>query len=302
MPNAIFPFRVTRNWRQRMAPYTYIAPALLIYGFFILLPILGTLILSFFEWTGFSNPIFLGLQNYLELIQDEVFKSAIRNNFKFLAFYTLLPIVIGLLLTAVMSRRTLKGLSILRAGFFIPYVMPMVVVGVIWRWFYNPVFGPLNQFLKSIGLAQLAKPWLGNFTYALPAVGIIATWVQYGFCMVLFLAGVQCIDESLYDAAKVDGASALQELWHITIPSIRAEISVALVTTFIAAMRVFDLVYVTTRGGPGDVTMVTSMWLYRNAFQINRAGYAASIAVVQTVIILMISYVMIQWTSRSNAE
>jgi raffinose/stachyose/melibiose transport system permease protein len=168
--------------------------------------------------------------------------------------------------------------------------MPMVVVGVVWRWIYNPVFGPLNAGLKAIGLEILAKPWLGDFALAMPAVGIIATWVQYGYCLTLFMAGVQRIDESLYDAAKVDGANDWHQLLHVTIPGIRAEISVALVTTFIAALRIFDLVFVTTRGGPGSETIVTSLWLYTNAFQINRVGYAASIAVIQSILILIISY------------
>ena len=122
----------------------------------------------------------------------------------------------------------------------------------------------------------------------------MATWVQYGFCMALFLAGVQRINEELYDAAKVDGANQFQELLHVTIPGIRSEIMVALISTLIAAVRLFDLVFVTTRGGPGKQTMVTSLWLYRNAFQINRAGYGATIAVIQTVLILIVSGILVK--------
>jgi raffinose/stachyose/melibiose transport system permease protein len=281
------------SFLRTLPAYLYILPALLVYAIFVLYPILRTFWLSFNEWTGFTNPVFTGLDNYQQLLHDDVFLTALANNVKFIVFYTVFPIVIGLLLTAVMTRRQLFCLSVFRAGFFIPYVMPMVVVGVVWRWIYNPVFGPLNEGLRMLGLDTLAKPWLGDFQLALPAVGLIGTWAMYGFCMALFMAGVQNIDEYIYDAAKVDGASEWRQLLHITIPGIRGEIAVAAVTTFIAALRVFDLIFVTTRGGPAQQTMVTSLWLYRNAFQINRAGYAASIAVVQTLLILTISYLLL---------
>ena len=142
--------------------------------------------------------------------------------------------------------------------------------GGVWRWIYNPAFGPLNQVLKAVGLEAWTRPWLGDLQLTLPAVGALGTWAQHGFCIVLFLAGVERIEEELYDAAKIDGANEFRQFWHVTLPGLRNEISVALVITFIAALRTFDLVFVTARGGPGNETMVVSLWLYRNAFQINR--------------------------------
>jgi len=274
----------------------------LIYAFFILWPIIETLRLSFYEWDGFSAPVFTGLTNYAGLLKDEVFHISLRNNLLFMVFYTLFPIAFALFLTALMTRRRLRGMSFFRAGLFVPYVMSMVVVGVVWRWIYNPAFGPLNQALEAFGLEAWTRPWLGDFQLALPAVGLVGTWVQYGFCMVLFIAGVQRIEEELYDAAKIDGANEFRQFWHVTLPGIRSEISIALVITFIAALRIFDLVFVTTRGGPGNETMVVSLWLYRNAFQMNRAGYAATIAVVLTIIILVVSYVIISLRQRSAPE
>ncbi len=287
--------------RFQVTPYLYVLPAFAFYAVFILVPIVNTFRVSFFDWTGFSDEKFIGLANYRELFQDQVFLIGLVNNLKFIFFFTLLPISIALVLTALLSRRGLWGRNVFRVSFFLSYVMPMVVVGVVWRWIYNPVFGPLNATLKGIGLEALARPWLGDFALALPAVGIIATWVEYGYCLTLFMAGVQRIDESLYDAAKVDGANEWQQLLNVTIPGIQAEISVALVTTFIAALRIFDLIFVTTRGGPGSETIVTSLWLYTNAFQINRVGYAASIAVIQSILILIISYFLIN-RSRKNEE
>lgn len=283
----------TARHRFSITPYLYVMPAFVLYAIFIFLPILNTFRLSFYNWTGFDAEKFIGFANFIELAGDVSFKAGLVNNLKFISFFTLFPIAIALVLTSLLARRGIRGRNLFQTSYFLSYIMPMVVVGVVWRWIYNPIFGPLNTTLKAIGLAELAKPWLGDFSLALPAVGLIATWVEYGYCLTLFMAGVQRIDESLYDAAKVDGANSWQQLLNVTIPGISSEINVALVTTFIAALRVFDLVFVTTKGGPGSETLVTSLWLYQNAFQINRVGYAAAIAVVQTVIILIISYLLV---------
>lgn len=294
MPHA--PKVETNGYKPGQKPWTaylYILPGFLIYGAFVLWPIAATVRYSFYDWDGFSAPTFAGLANYVDLLQDNLFGISLRNNLLFILFYTLFPIVIALFLTSLLTRRRVRGLTFFRAGLFLPYVMSMVVVGVVWRWIYNPVFGPLNQLLRAIGLENLARPWLGDFDFALPAVGVVGTWVQFGFCLALFIAGVQRIEEVLYDAAKIDGASDLQQLWYITLPGLRGEIAVALVTTLIAALRVFDLVFVTTRGGPANETMVVALQIYRNAFDLNRAGYAAAIAVILTIIILVISYLVI---------
>jgi raffinose/stachyose/melibiose transport system permease protein len=187
--------------------YLYILPAFTIYAFFILRPIAETIRISFYDWDGLTKPVFYGLNNYIELVQDNVLRLALWNNLLFMVFYTAFPILIALFLTVLLTRTRVRGLSFFRAGLFIPQVMAMVAVGVVWRWIYNPTFGPLNQTLQAIGLGSLARPWLGDFDLALPAVGIAGTWVQYCFCMVLFIAGVQHIDEALYEAAKIDGAN-----------------------------------------------------------------------------------------------
>ncbi len=277
--------------------YLYILPALLVYAIFVLWPIVDTVRYSFYDWSGFSKPVFAGIGNYARLFHDEILGVGLANNLTFIIFYSILPITVGLFLTALLTRRLVAGMSLFRVGLFVPYVMSMVVVGVVWRWLYHPT-GPINQFLTALGLGTWARPWLGDFDWARAAVGFVGTWVQYGFCMVLFIAGVQRIDENLYDAAKIDGANEFQQFAHVTFPGILNEVSVALVTTLIAALRVFDLVYVLTRGGPGNETMVASYWLYQNAFQINRVGYAAAIAVILSVMIMIISYAVISLRVR----
>ncbi len=270
--------------------WLYLLPGLLIYLGFTFYPILETVRTSFYEWNGFSaQRDWVGLHNYQVLFSDPQFAGAFLHNLVFILFYCILPVFIGLLLASVLSRKALPGMTLFRTVLFLPQVISMVVVGVIWRWIFNPQFGPLNVLLNALGLSGLTRAWLGDFALALPAVGSIGTWVQYGFCMILFLAGMQHISEEYYEASSLDGANAFQQFVHITIPGLRAEIGVALVTTIIAALRVFDLVYVTTRGGPGNATLVVGFLIYRSAFQQNRIGYASAIATVLMLLILAIS-------------
>ena len=287
----------------RWKGWLYLLPTLLVYLVFTFLPILETIRTSFYQWDGFSqNRVWIGIANYVEVFSDPKFLNALRNNLVFVIFYSIIPILIGLFLASLLSRRPIPGFAFFRTALFLPQVISMVVVGVIWRWMFNPTFGPINTLLRLVGLNKFAISWLGDFTWALPAVGSIGTWVQYGFCMVLFLAGMQHIQDEYYEAASLDGAGAFQQFIHITVPGLRAEIAVALVTTIIAALRVFDLVYTTTRGGPGESTMVTGFLIYRAAFTTNRIGYAAAIATVLTVIILAISLVIRRFQRTGGEE
>ncbi|MEA4812963.1 MAG: sugar ABC transporter permease [Anaerolineaceae bacterium] len=281
--------------------FLYLLPGLLIYLIFTFLPILQTVRISFLNWEGLAPAKnFIWIQNYLEIFADPKFWLALLHNLVFVIFYCLIPIFIGLVLASLLGRYPIKGFTFFRTILFLPQVLSMVVVGVAWRWVFNPNVGPLNVFLRAIGLGSLARPWLGDFNAALPAVGSVGTWVQYGFCMVLFLAGIQRISVEYYEAAALDGANAWQELLNITIPGLRAEMGVALITTIIAALRVFDLVFVTTRGGPGEATLVTGFLVYRSAFLQNKTGYAAAIATILTVIILAISLLVRKYQSADE--
>lgn len=278
---------------SRFKGWIYLAPGLIIYLVFVFYPLLETIRTSFYQWDGFStNRSFVGLSNYLRLFQDQQFFQAIQNNIIFIVFYSIIPIIIGLFLASLLGRKPIPGLTFFRTVLFLPQILSMVVVGVTWRWIFNPTFGLLNMTLKTIGLDSLAKAWLGDFGWALPAVGLIGTWVQYGFCMILFLAGMQRIPGEYFEAAQLDGASEFKQLLFITLPSLRPELSVALMTTIIAALRVFDLIYVTTRGGPGNSTLVTGFLVYRAAFQQNKIGYAAALATIMTVMIFGISMII----------
>jgi raffinose/stachyose/melibiose transport system permease protein len=274
----------------RRVAYLYLLPAGSVYAGFVLLPLVHSLLLSFYRWDGITAGTWVGLQNYRDLLADPGIRSAFSHSLVLIAFYSLLPAAIGLLLAASVSRMRVKGLAAYRTVLFLPQVIPMVVVAVVWRTIYAPQSGSLNQALRAVGLDSLARAWLGDFTWALPAVGLVGTWVQFGLCMVLFIAGVQKIPTSLYDAAKVDGAGPLREFFAVTLPGLRNELAVALTLTIIAALRNFDLVYVTTRGGPGNATSVPAFEVYNRAFLTGEVGSASAIGIALTVIIFAITF------------
>ncbi|APG16711.1 hypothetical protein Y71_21225 [Kosakonia radicincitans DSM 16656] len=273
-------------WRNAL----YLLPAVLVYAVFLLVPLLASLGISFTDWDGTSMPIFSGISNYLRMFSDPVFWVALGNNALLMLFYTLLPISVGLLLCSFLyETRNNNERSLLRIFFFLPYIMPMAVLGVVWRWLYNPAFGPIDQFLRAVGLPQLALSWLGDFNWALPAVGLVATWYFFGFCLVLFMSGLQRMDPSLLEAADLDGSSRRQKFMRITLPSLRPEVRIALLLTVIASLKAFDLVYVMTQGGPGTSTMVTNLFMYKQGFDLHYFGYASAVAVFSMMIVLLIN-------------
>ena len=196
---------------------------------------------------------------------------------------------IGLLLAALLSRMRIHGLTVFRTLLFLPTVLTDVVLAVAWTWIYDPN-GPLNNFLRGVGLGFLARPWLGDFHFALPAVGVFGAWEEYGFCMIVFIAGVMKIPASLYEASRVDGANAWHEFWTVTLPGLRYELTVVVVLTMIDALGTFDEVYVMTGGGPGTATAVPAFEVYNRAFLIGEVGSAAAIGITLMVIVFAVSY------------
>jgi raffinose/stachyose/melibiose transport system permease protein len=269
----------------------YVLPGLVIYAAFVFFPILAALVLSFTEWNGISRPVMVGLSNYIKLFSDPLFFIAIRNNAVLILFYCVLPLAIGICLAAILSTvGSNRERLALRTLLFMPYIMPTAVLGIIWAWLYNPAFGPLNQGLKLLGLGAIAIPWLGDFTFVLPAVGAVATWYFFGFCMVIFLTGIQRIDTALYDASHVDGARGWQTFLYITLPLLLPEIRIVLLLTVIASIKSFDLIFTMTRGGPANATLVPNIYMYELGFHLNRFGYAAAVAIIGAILVFAVNY------------
>jgi raffinose/stachyose/melibiose transport system permease protein len=273
----------------RRIGYLYLVPALLIFGAFTLAPLVHAVWLSFFEWDGLTAGTWVGLGNYGDVLSDPVQRTAFTHALVLVIFYAVIPVLIGLVIAGAVARTQVRGFTFFRVVLFLPQVVALVVVAVMWRMIYDPNDGPINETLRAVGLGGLAKSWLGDFDVALPAVGLIGTWVMYGLAMVLLTAGVQKIPKSLYDAARVDGAGPFREFFAVTLPALRGEIAVALTLCVIQALRNFDLVYITTKGGPGDATSVPAYQVYERAFLTGKVGSASAIGLTLAIVIFLLS-------------
>ena len=274
--------------RSRAAPLLFLLPAFAVYAAFALYPLGRAAQFSLFEWRGFGSSTFVGLDNYVDLAGDAAFRAAIGNALVLILFYAVIPLVVGLVLAAVLRRGQVRGMGVFRTVIFLPQVIALVVVAVAWRQIYSPV-GPLNQLLDAVGLGALARGWLGDPSTALIAVGVIGTWIEMGLVMLLMLSGMSRIPQELFEAARLDGAGPVKEFFAIILPAVRGEITVALVLTIIAALKTFDLVYMTTSGGPGNSTTVPSYEVYFRAFDLREVGSASAVAIVLTVLIFAIN-------------
>jgi raffinose/stachyose/melibiose transport system permease protein len=273
----------------RKVAYLYILPAFLIYAAFNLVQLVQGFDISFYNWDGITKGTWVGLANYKSFWTDQVIRTSYLHTLVLIVFYSFIPTAIGLLLAALLSRMRIHGLTVFRTLLFLPTVLTDVVLAVAWTSIYDPN-GPLNNFLRGVGLGFLARPWLGDFHFALPAVGVFGAWEEYGFCMIVFIAGVMKIPASLYEAARVDGANAWHEFWTVTLPGLRYELTVVVVLTMIDALGTFDEVYVMTGGGPGTATTVPAFEVYHLAFEIGQVGAAAAIGITLMLIVFAVSY------------
>jgi raffinose/stachyose/melibiose transport system permease protein len=271
----------------------YLAPGLALYVFVVLVPAGQGVWLSLFHWNGVTPATWAGLSNYTGFLSDPTLRAAITHTLFFVAFFSILPIGLGLFSAALSSHKSVRGAGIFRAVIFLPQVVTPAVIAVVWQRIYEPG-GPVNDLLRLVGLARLARPWLGDYTWALPAIGLAGTWAAFGLCMVMFLAGMQAIPAELYDAVRVDGAGPIREFFTVTLPSLRGPLSVVLTLTMVAAIRVFDIIWLTTRGGPGISTISPTMVLYQRAFANPDIGSAAAIGVVLAAASLVVVLVIVR--------
>lgn len=285
----------SRHQRQ-VLPYVFIAPNLLLFSAFMFAPLIYAFYISFFEWRGIGATNFVGLGNYRTLFTDPVFWQSLRHTFVYAA--GVVPTSIGLgLATALLLNRRVPGRAFLRSVYFMPVVISAVATGVIAQWIFNDSYGVINVALRAFGLGTI--PWLNSPTWALASVIIATAWIRIGFCMVLYLAGLQSIPGMYYDAAQVDGASRWQQFRHVTWPLLMPTTFLLLILNIIFSFESFDLVFVMTGGGPGYSTTVLPVYIYQSAFQTGRMGYGSAIGIVLLFIILI--FTLVQWRlSRQN--
>jgi raffinose/stachyose/melibiose transport system permease protein len=298
-PSGLFSQRTQQQWKRYLVAYLFILPALLLYVTFVLRPTLDVFILSLYKWNGISaTREWQGIANFEKLIADAIFWQALRNNLIWLVVILFFNVLVGLVAAALLSM-DIKGRVIFRLGYFLPVVQASIVTAMIWRWIYNPD-GLLNTLLHTVGLGSLARGWLGDFTWALPALAIAAGWAGFGMSVVLLLAGMQGIDQSLYDAARVDGANYVQTFRYITIPGLRNVITIVILLAMIGAFQVFDIIWATTQGGPVRSTEMLATYMFKKGIMENQYGYGSAVAVVLAIIILGFSIINIALRERGD--
>lgn len=275
----------------QMSALIFLLPAFLGTLIFILIPVICSFGLSFVQW-DLLNPIkFVGFENYREIFHDGLFYKILGNTIVFALSTSFLGVIIPLILASILNTK-IRGSEFFKGAYFLPFITPMVVVGVVWAWIFDPNIGLLNQML------HLHLNWLYDSKLAMPALIVVSVWKLIGYNMIIFLSSLSAISQSLFEAAKIDGANSFQIFKNVTIPMLSPTIFFVVIITAISSFQVFDLIYLMTQGGPFDSTNVLVYAIYKNAFEYFNVGKASAIAYVLFVIILVLT--LIQWSLRKK--
>jgi raffinose/stachyose/melibiose transport system permease protein len=288
--------------RRQQVPFAilFIAPALITYLVFMVGPFLYTIYLSFTNWNGVAETKdFVGLANYARMVGDGAALKAFYNNVIWVIIGTIAPVAIGLLEALLVWSGT-RGTLFFRTLFFLPFVLPLVVVGLVWQWIYHPLYGVVNKVLDGVGLESLSRGWLADPHTALYAVLIAAIWGASGFCFLILHASLQSVDMSTVEAATIDGANWFQRAWHVVIPQIAPQLTMVTTVTLIGGFAVFDIIFVMTGGGPGTASEVLATYTYKTAFQQNEAGYGSALAMLITVLSFASAFVFVRLRERQR--
>ncbi|MBB3746776.1 raffinose/stachyose/melibiose transport system permease protein [Rhizobium sp. BK591] len=283
----------------RMQALILLVPALAIYAVFALYPMLNVVILSFQKWNGLDpNRQFVGLANYSAIFtKDPVFWVAFRNTVIWTVMSLIFPPLVGLMLALSLNQK-IFGRNSLRAIFYLPVIIAPIAVATMWKWMYDPFFGLFSQLLTSWGMQIWIKDWLGNKDIALYSVFVAYLWQTVGFSMVLFLAGLQNVSQTLVEAARIDGAGRWAVFKHVTLPALRPTITIVLVLSVISSLKAFDIVYGLTGGGPAQSTQMLALWAFTQAMQIFDFGRGAAISVVLLLITMAVVIPYLRWTQK----
>lgn len=289
-----------RNWHRYRAGILFLLPAFILYAIFMIYPFFQSVYLSFTDWNG-ARPVknFVGLENFRQLLDDSLLWQALQNNIIWVVIGTVGPLALGFLLAALLANQP-KGFTLFRTAYFMPQVLSPVVIGIVWGWIYNPLFGILNVFLDRIGMESLSRGWLGDPDWALYAVLAAGMWAETGFVFVVLLAGLQNVSRDLIEAATLDGANAWRRFWDVTVPQMANVVNVVAALLLIGGFSTFDLIFVMTGGGPANATEVVATYAYSEAFTQNNVGYATALTLVITVITLIASVVFMRVRERGE--
>lgn len=294
--------RAARVSKGYLFGYLLLLPPFVIYAYFILYPLIQTGYYAMTNWDG-ANPIktFIGLENFIRLGSDPLFWGALWHTAIWVVLGTVVTIVIALALAMFVWNRP-TGFMFFRTIYFMPQVLPAVVVGFVWVWIYNPIFGILNRFLTSIGLGHLAMGWLGDPNIALYAVLAAATWAHVGLVFVILVAALQNVDTELLDAAHIDGANAWQRFRFVVVPQLSNAITLVTVLMLVNGLQAFEHVWIMTRGGPNESTQLLATYAYQKAFMENQVGYGSAISLVLAAIALIVSVATVNIREKASGQ
>lgn len=299
-----------RPGRKKLEPtggyWGYLIPGAIGFAAVVLIPFGMNVYLSFTRFRGVGSPQFIGIDNYTRLIGDPTFWTSFLNSLIFIFAMAIIPTALGVLVAAILfdfiaPRFGTRTSSFMRAMFYLPQILPIAVAGVLWKWMYQPEYGVLNSILDTLGLGALRQNWLGDPDVAIWSVVNVLIWLQIGYTVVIFMAGLSRVDPALHEAAELDGAGWITRFRVITLNQLRPEIAVVIITTSVAALKVFAPIFVLTRGGPGTSTMVPAYFSFYNFFTTTQVGYGAAVATVLALMVTIIAVGLLLFQTR-NAE
>ena len=291
---------IVKNKKSSLKAWLYVLPAFIIFSSVVVIPTIYSVYLSFFSWNGIKEKTFVGLKNYFELFgNDPVFLIALKNNIIWMLLTVTITVSVALLL-AVILNRSFKGRTVYRAIFYFPYMLSWIVVGVIWKWMYNPNMGLINELFELMGLENLKIGWLSDSKMALYCVYAAALWQSVGQPMLLFLSGLQVLPGDVLEAAKIDGASSVRTFFTVTIPMLKETFVVVLATLIIASMKIYDIIKVMTGGGPNNSTETLASYMYSQTFVYTNFGKGSAIACVMLCIMIFIIVPYVLYTARDD--
>ena len=274
--------------KEKLKAFSFLAPALLIYIIIIVFPGIYSVVLSLFEWNGVAEKRFVGLANYVKLFtNDDIFRIALKNNVIWIVLTVCITVVLALILALVLNGK-FTGRIVYRSIFYFPYMLSWIVIGIIWKWMYNPNFGMINTFLGAVGLDSLKGSYLSNPKIALYCIFAAALWQGLGQPMLYFLAGLQTMSSDVLEAAKIDGAGKINLFIRIIVPMLKETFVIVLATQIIASMKVYDIIYVMTDSGPANSTQTLATYMYNQTFSYNNLGMGSTVATIMVIIMMFI--------------
>ena len=290
--------------KQNAVAWLLVFPALALYAWLVLIPMIQTVYISFTSWEGIGPKTWIGVGNYVRIFSETEWPAiwaALKNNLIWFVVAVTVPIWTGLFLANILVRGHVRGGKFFQMIYFMPQVVSMIVIAIAWKWLYNPLFGPLNSILGLVGLRSKAGLLSGKDTVVF-ALLFIYFWMSFGYSCLLYTVAIENVDPQIYEAARLDGASPAQEFFRITIPSVRGTTTTITLLMMISSFKAFDLVYSLTNGGPADSSNVISLYAYKEGFIYSRMGYASAVTVTVSVLLLGLAQGYLRLRGRKDSE